>query len=85
MALVIFVISYRDCLHRIVYVHRLLISGEIINLCSYRRLLSLVSPIDLFTDSDAILKILSVDFCGKVKVNSDSSSKIVEEYKFSHV
>ena len=33
--------------------------------------------IDLFTDSDAILKILSVDFCGKVKVNSDSSSKIV--------
>ena len=30
---------------------------------------------DLFTDSDAILKILSVDFCGKVKVNSDSSSK----------
>ena len=30
-----------------------------------------------FTDSDAILKILSVDFCGKVKVNSDSSSKIV--------
>ena len=33
--------------------------------------------IDLFTDSDAILKMLSVDFCGKVKVNSDSSSKIV--------
>ena len=33
--------------------------------------------IDLFTDSDAILKILSVDFCGKVKVNSDSSSKTV--------
>ena len=29
------------------------------------------------TDSDTILKILSVDFCGKVKVNSDSSSKIV--------
>ena len=41
--------------------------------------------IDLFNDSDAILKILSVDFCGKVKVNSDSSSKIVQEYKFSHV
>ena len=35
------------------------------------------SIIDLFTDSDAILKILSVDFCGKVKVNSDSSSKTV--------
>ena len=33
--------------------------------------------IDLFTDSDAILKILSVDFCGKAKVNPDSSSKIV--------
>ena len=33
--------------------------------------------IDLIPDSDAILKILSVDFCGKVKVNSDSSFKIV--------
>ena len=33
--------------------------------------------IDLITDSDAILKILSVVFCGKLKVNSDSSSKTV--------
>ena len=33
--------------------------------------------IDLIPDSDAILKILLVDFCGKVKVNSNSSSKIV--------
>ena len=36
-----------------------------------------LKTIDLFTDSDAILKILSVDFCRKVKVNSDSSSKTV--------
>ena len=36
-----------------------------------------VGSIDLITDSDAILKILSVDFCGKVKVNSDSSFKTV--------
>ena len=33
--------------------------------------------IDLIPNSDAILKILSVDFYGKVKVNSNSSSKIV--------
>ena len=33
--------------------------------------------IDLIPDSDAILKILSVDFHGKVKVNSGSSSKTV--------
>ena len=33
---------------------------------------SCVSGIDLIPDSDAILKILSVDFCGKLKVNSDS-------------
>ena len=33
--------------------------------------------IDLFTDSDAILKLLSVDFCGKVKVDSNSSSKTI--------
>ena len=33
--------------------------------------------IDLFTDSDAILKIIYVDFSGKVAENSDSSSKIV--------
>ena len=39
--------------------------------------MKLFSVIELFTDSDAILKILSVDFCGKVKVNSDSSCKIV--------
>ena len=38
---------------------------------------SVTGLIDLFTDSDAILKILSVDFCGKVKVNSNSSSKTV--------
>ena len=41
--------------------------------------------IDLFASSDAILKISSVDFCVKVKVNSDSSSKTVKEYKFSEV
>ena len=29
--------------------------------------------IDLIPDSDTILKILSVDFCGKVKVNSQFS------------
>ena len=33
--------------------------------------------IDFIPDSDAILKILYVDLCGKVKVNSDSSSKTV--------
>ena len=39
--------------------------------------------IDLFTDSDAILKILSIDISAKVKVNSDSSYKTVQEFKFS--
>ena len=43
---------------------------------AYKKNMS-VFRIDLFTDSDAILKILSVDFCGKVKVNSDSPSKTV--------
>ena len=36
--------------------------------------------IDLIANKDAILKILSVDICGKVKVNSDSSSKTVLLY-----
>ena len=36
-----------------------------------------IPVIDLFTDSDAILKLLSVDFYGKVKVDSNSLSKTV--------
>ena len=36
-----------------------------------------LSITDLFTDSNAILKLLSVDFYGKVKVDSNSSSKTV--------
>ena len=41
---------------------------------SRNRVKQTIVLVDLIPDSDAILKILSVDFCGKVKVNSDSSS-----------
>ena len=38
--------------------------------------------IDLIPGSDAIFKILSVDFFGKLKANSDSSSKLCKNPNF---
>ena len=53
--------------------HRKKIRMKIVPLAKQYGCFTAFLEIDLFTDSDAILKILSIDFCAKVKVNSDTS------------